>query len=439
MNSKIVIYFTVDIASSDTNISLKKNNYDITILSKKDNILLFSLALERQTENNKIFLTLLLGKDTIDIEEDIDDVEDDVNFISYTNRKELLYLRFKNTLDYIDSEHKELLIDTFYEFLQMAPAKSEIESNLVISLIYHSFGTEYFNDIINFVDNKLEFFDEFNLNNIEYYLFFSHILENKDINQEIKNKLFKIFLFFFYNVDKEKFINLFFSEKSRITNNYSFIFQNKKLFKKCPDFIIVKGLFLFDTKDELINILSLINSFTYFLEMIDKFFNKLKNIISCDNIFPLFEINNIDNNKINYIFNSIHIKIRGENKEKQYIYLTFLQRLIFDNIKGKNEFKLFFSYIENSKKYFPKNNIYIIKNLEEFYNNGMKNAIFNNDILIFVQKIILPYLSYLPKSLNINIISYINFETITQNELVTLNKIVDIIAINFPLIYIGYL
>ena len=75
-------------------------------------------------------------------------------------------------LNYINKENeniKESLIHCTFSFIKK---NSIIESDLIMALIYHSYNTEYFDKIINFVNKIEKFDDELNLKDEKYVNFF---------------------------------------------------------------------------------------------------------------------------------------------------------------------------------------------------------------------------------------------------------------------------
>ena len=205
--------------------------------------------------------------------------------------KNCLYLKFKAFLNYISKEKediKEKLIDCTFSFVEK---KSKIESDLIFALIYHSYGTKYFDDIINYVDTIKKFDDDLNLKDEEYINFYFNIMKEKTLKEKINCKLLKIFLFYLFNIDQEKFMELFFSKEFDLNQNYQIIYNNSDLFGQWTNAFIEKSIITLEKRNDLIPVLFKMKSFVDFLFYIEKYFEKLKIIMDSNFIYLFVKIN----------------------------------------------------------------------------------------------------------------------------------------------------
>ena len=437
MSSGTILICSLDIDEPKKEIIINAENYDSSIISKHDNILLFSLLQKEKTKEKNIKLQIDLNDESFkDFNINLDKYDKRNNFLYLQNKKYYLYSRFKAFLGYITSEQKEDFIGSYLSFLKNICSLNQvnIETKLLFSLIYHSYQTKYFIDVINFLDGIDEFSGELNSGIEELNKFFSDLLKNKEYKPEIKNKIFKLCLLYFSYADEETFIKIFLSKKYEIKNNYNIIINNKKLFSKIPNIIITKGIDLYKGKDDLITLLSLQKTFISFLLLINQYYDYIKTIFNLKSEFPLFTIYLNDEEEIINTLNRIIKKIEIENEENKVIYLEFLQKLLFENIKhNKKDVKLFFQIFMKSG-----NKIYIIKDLDEFYKNNLKKLEFT-ELILFIEKNItncINYLSKISKSLSIHIIPYLDFGKLKEENLIQLNKVIETVSIFFPQNYI---
>ena len=115
-----------------------------------------------------------------------------------------------------------------------------------MALIYHSYGTDYFDEIIKYANKIEKFDDELNLKDEEYINFYFNIVKKK----EVKNKLLKISLFYSFKIDHEKFIELFFSKVLDLNQNYQIIYDNSYLLDQWPN-ALSKRVLLYWKKEKI--------------------------------------------------------------------------------------------------------------------------------------------------------------------------------------------
>ena len=213
---------SIDIPDLDKEISIEAGDYNSSIISKDNNICLFLLTKNKEKRNNicnNIELTIHIGKRKIIF-------INNLNKFQYINiNKKNLYLKFKAFLDYINKEKedvKESLIDYTFSFVKR---NSILESDLIMALIYHSYNTKYFENIINYADLIEKFNDdELNLKDEEYINFYFNAMKEKQLKEILRLKLLKMCLFYLFKIDQEKFIELFFSKEFDLNYNYQIIY-----------------------------------------------------------------------------------------------------------------------------------------------------------------------------------------------------------------------
>ena len=423
----------IDIPDVNTEISIQALDYNSSIISKDNNICLFLLSNKKES-----ILTTFYYRTSIiiiQIGENKTIFVISLNKFQYLiNNKDNLYLKFKSFLNYINKEkeyNKESLIDDTFSFIKK---NSILELDLIMALIYHSYNTKYFDDIINYVDKIEKFDDDLNLKDEEYIKFYFNLIKETKLNENIKIKLLKICLFYLFKIDHEKFRELFFSKDLDLNRNYQIIINNSYLFSQWKKDFIEKSIIILEKKNDLIYVLFKIKYFIDFLYFLEKYFDKLK-IVMDNKFIELFNNNikfeSIENEEYEILktMNNINAKINNEKDTK--IYFTFFQNILLYYSKSNNKnLNALFQYITKSKNV-SNNKLYILNNLEQFYiwKIGKLKV---KERIIFIENNLVNNISYLPKEFNFQLILYFKFLNIEKEETIKINELIDNINAYYP-------
>ena len=423
---------SIDIPDVNTEISIKARKYNSSIISKDNNILLFLLTNKKERRNSIFFynksIIINIGKNKTIFEINLN------KFQYLINNKNNLYLKFKAFLNYINKvkeDIKESLIEDTFSFIKKY---SIIESDLIMALIYHSYNTKYFDNIINYVDKIEKFDDELNLKEEEYINFYFNIIKETKFNEKIKIKFLKICLFYLFQIDNEKFMELFFSKEFDLNQNYQIIFNNSYLFRQWKKDFIEKSIIILEKRNDLIYVLFKIKYFIDLLFSFEKYYDKLK--IVMDNKFIelfnnniIFESNENEDNEILNIMDNINAKISKEKATKTY--LTFFQNILLNHSKNNNKnLNVLFQYISKSKNV-SNNKIYILNNLKQFYIWNIRKLKVK-EIITFIENNLINNILFLPKEFNFQLILYFNFLNIKNEETIKINELIDNINEYYP-------
>ena len=426
------IICVMDIPDLKVEISVEAGEYDSSIISKDNNICLFLLTKNKERRGsvfywNRRSIIIHIGKSEIIFKNSLN------QFQYLIVKKNYLYLKFKAFLNYISKENKErkeTLIENTFSFIKKY---SLLESDLIMALIYHSYGTSYFDNIINYVNKIEKFDDELNLNDDEYINFYFNIMKEKGLKEKIKNKLLKMCLFYLFKIDQEKFIELFFSKEFDLNQNYQIIYNNSYLFCQWPNTFIEKSIIVLDKGIDLIPVLFKMKSFIDFLFYIEKYYDKLKVIMDSNfiNSFKKIKFNSIENEdyEILNIMNNINDKINKDKDTKTY--LTFFQKILYYHLINNNkDLNVLFKYITQSKNV-QNNKIYILDNLKQFYISKI-GTLRGEDLIRFIENNLINNIPYLPKNFNFQIILYLKFSNIEKKEIIKINELIENINTYYP-------
>ena len=379
---------------------------------------------------NNIALNIHLGKRKIIFINKLNNLN---KFLYIIINKNYLYLKFKAFLNYISKEKedvKESLIDYTFSYVKI---KSILEADLIMALIYHSYNTKYFDNIINYADLIEKFNDELNLKDEEYINFYFNAMKEKKLKEILRLKLLKMCLFYLFKIDQEKFIELFFSKEFDLNYNYQIIYNNSYLFGQWPNAFIEKSIITLEKRKDLTPVLFEIKSFMDFLFYIDKYFDKLKIIMDSKfiSLFKNRKFNSIENedNEILNIMDNINTKINKDKETKTY--LTFFQKILYYHIKNNNKnLNVLFQYISKSKNV-ANNEIYILDNLKQFYIWKI-GKLKGEKLINFIENNLINNIHYLPKEFNFQIILYIKFSSIEKDQIIKINELIENINMHYP-------
>ena len=426
------LVFSIDIPDLNEEISIEADNYSSSIISKDNNICLFLLTKNKKRKRNTYnrynsILIIHIGKSK-------------KIFINNLNKfqylilnKNHLYLKYNAFLNYITKEkkdYKESLINNTFSFIK---SNSILESDLIMALIYHSYNTKYFDDIINYADKIEKFDDELNLKDEEYINFYFNIMKEKELKENLRIKLLKMCLFYLFKIKQEKFLELFFSKEFDLNQNYKIIYDNSYLFGQWPNAFIEKSIIILERREDLIQVLYEIESFIDFLFYIEKYYDKLKIIIEDKSNYLFnnikFNSNENENYEILNKMNNINYKINEEKDTKEY--LTFFQKILFNHLNNNNkDLTILFQYINNSKNV-SNNQIYILDYLKKFYIWKI-GTLKGEELIQFIENNLINNIPYLPKEFNFQIILHLKFESIEKEQTIKLNEIIEIIDKYYP-------